>query len=59
MTETEIDAEVRKFYQELTGKIKGYVPGNLNPENGEVVDECIDYYFQLKNEQIKQLELEF
>lgn len=56
MTSEEIDRKVREFYLELTEKIKGYKAGNLDAVNGDVVNKCLDYYFQLKAENM-QLEL--
>lgn len=60
MPEEEIDRKVKEYYQDLISKIKGYIPGNLDNINGEVVNKCLDYYFSLKAEnKPKQLELEF
>lgn len=54
MTEKEIDEKVREHYKRLIAKRRGYVPGNLSEENAEVVNKCLDYYFQLKAEQTNQ-----
>lgn len=60
MSDEEIQQKVRVYYQDITSKIKGYIPGNLDVINGEVVNKCLDYYFSVRAEnEPKQLELEF